>query len=127
MNTQLLLKIADTIAKRPKGLVMRHWHADATIGTCVRTPKCGTAHCIGGWAAILTGDNSRVTDNTPAVVRRYGKLLGLSPAQAERLFFLYEWPIQFSTSYGMESEGSPERAMIAVQRIQHFIKTDGRE
>jgi hypothetical protein len=129
MNTPLLLKIADTIAKHPEKFNMSLWHG-YTAGKCT--------HCIGGWAEAIhlqgvTTPALRYFTASPFLaspaeqIKHYADLLGLTQRQGERLFFLFGWPRRFRDAYMTSGNETPESAMVAVQRIHHFIKTDGRE
>jgi hypothetical protein len=62
-------------------------------------------------------------------------ILGLTEEQADRLFFLpiahehheqYSWPAKFEQRYNAATT-LEAKAKVAVERIEHFIKTKGRE
>jgi hypothetical protein len=109
MNIELLRKIAAVIQEKPAEFDM----ADFTKYT-----TCGTAHCIGGWAHVLTGG-----DEEKACSRGGRLALELSETEAYRLFYCDQWPPRFqSGETGWEV--SPE---LAAARIEHFIATGGAE
>jgi len=114
MNTKLLEKVRDHIAAEPDSWTFQ-WFNDH---------ECGTRACIGGRAMLLSGISPRKIRRPELLEKEYGtstraeiaeKLLGLDFDQAERLF--YFWPEPFD-------ELDPKSA---VDRIDHFIKTDGAE
>lgn len=117
MNTQLLLQIADRIAKRPEQFQMMEWFK--------HNRQCGTACCIGGWTIQLC----RSCVCSYEVGQEAARLLDLDydisgHGAANRLFAFTLWPAQFKV---WEVEGTPEFAEQAVRRIHHFIQTEGRE
>jgi hypothetical protein len=109
MNVELLRKIAAVIQEKPAEFDMADFTKYAT---------CGTAHCIGGWAHVLTGG----AEETANSIR--GRLaLKLSETEACRLFYCDQWPIQFQHG----ETGWEVPPALAAARIEHFIETGGRE
>lgn len=63
-------------------------------------------------------------------------ILGLEPDQAKRLFYFsnmvsnmhgyYHWPLKFEDAY-RNAKTPRARAKVTVERIEHFIKTNGAE
>lgn len=135
MNVQLLLQICDRIAKHPEAFKMESW-AEQT--------ECGTAACVAGYACILSGVqpnfSERCTGEDDRRTATFGEnevcqfkaaeLLELTCIQTRRLFFTtYRcdgWPIDYFRRYD-DAKTPEERAAVAVERIHHFIKTEGRE
>lgn len=118
MNVELLLEIADRIAKRPEQFQMTDFWGES---------RCGTVCCIAGWAVQLRGELLNCCD----VGDRAAKLLEIEYANsiweiddANRLFAFELWPPQFKR---WKVEGTPEFADQAVRRIHWFIQTGGRE
>jgi hypothetical protein len=140
MNVELLKKVADEILARPEQFRMESWFTPKLDSI----PECGTACCIAGWAITIATDARIEGKFAPLVARRgfsFGdagpvsscsahvaaqKALDLTSAQAELLFYTYEWPPRFRDAY-IESRNSTTRADVAFARIMHFIKTDGKE
>jgi len=112
MNVELLRKVQEQILADPKSFDM---------GDFQRDTECGTAYCIGGWAAKLSGLRPSSRDGREA--------LEIDRDQAERLFYVSEdeegsgWPQQFR---GVPDEWHPTPQQ-AIARIEWFIKTEGRE
>lgn len=87
-----------------------------------QAPPCATMHCIAG-AANAIEKRKRFGYHT---ARRF---LGLTIDQAYKLFAYVDgngWPYAFQTAYN-QARTLRERAKVAVARIEHFIKTEGRE
>lgn len=128
MNIELLQEIKARILAEPDSFRMDTW-------------TCGTAHCIAGWAVLLSGLTianpdaetfaQRLTDGrTPDMAATQVLDIPADPddwdSPAERLFHVGDWPAEFEEAY--EDAGSrSERAQIAANRIDRFIDTDGAE
>lgn len=87
---------------------------------CAILPKekqisCKTTHCIAGWAQVL--DPNR--DCEEPAVNDGQRLLDLNDDQACRLFYADGWPKGFG--------GWRATKVQAAARIEHFIKTRGKE
>lgn len=158
MNIPLLKEIRKEILAEPQRLDMNHW-----INPDDNTASCGTAACVAGWAVILTMrkedrrkswqkiayeiwksqavDWSGASSRWPTEVAGRERL-GLSASEADRLFFVEEWPYKFRKPFSalndyfedIEDEADlkerlklrKQMARIAANRISHFIKTHGR-
>jgi hypothetical protein len=137
MNVRLLRKIAKVIQEKPRQFKMTYWHNNDAVITDMRArgdwrslealyvlPKekqksCDTTHCIAGWAQVISKDRNC---KWPAE-QDARRLLELSKSQASRLFFANEWPYQFR---GVKDDWKMSPAKAAA-RIEHFIKTGGKE
>lgn len=108
MNVALLEKIAETIVDNCGDFDMGNWH-------------CGTVHCIGGWAEVLTGNEKSYS------AAKKAKILGLNVDESDRLFSLFDWPVTFRNAYRNAKRDMSAKAQIAADRIRHFIATEGRE
>lgn len=115
MNVELLEKIAEVIVEKCGQFDMDTWHGEG----------CGTAHCIGGWAEVLTGSEPGYSLIAKAQLLGIG--YGLNDSQAGRLFYLDCWPEGFRNAYRDEERDPLAKAKIAADRIRHFIATDGCE
>jgi hypothetical protein len=124
VNIALLEDIKAHILAEPDAFRMDTW-------------TCGTAHCIAGWALVLTGNKVVNPDSNPGVQHtkdgRYPsdvacEVLGLIRSNDEdgRLFFEYNWPGDLPDRYDAADTRS-ERAQIAAERIDLFIATNGEE
>jgi len=131
MNIKLLRKIERHILAEPKRFWMRWFVAvKDRAHPKLRTrkdewrpfPKCNTAACVAGWACILSGKEVTPTQH---LCNMASDLLGLDSQQASRLFVPWQWPEQFKA--GVSDDGKKETVKIAVARIEHFIRTKGKE
>lgn len=126
MNTRLLRRVAKHIAEEPRRLDMYkiagHVAEDESFN-----PPCGTVGCIAGWACMLEG--STVGQATWAKGRR---LLELDDKEAFQLFDYPiggptdGWPAKFANRF-LRAKTPRGRASATTARIEHFIKTKGRE
>lgn len=148
----LLRKVEQHILAEPRRLDMTHF---GTAFSPHRTqedsglPPCGTNACIAGWAVVLSDPEVEIKDGFYQLANDYfdgsdlmhfediaAAKLELTTAQAERLFYFKEWiegretgngwPEGFAMDYD-EAQTAEERARTTVQRIEHFISTDGNE
>lgn len=137
MNIKLLREIAKVIVEKPRQLNMNYGHQNKAVraedysrnvyktyeALCdlpqEKQITCGTTHCIAGWAQALS-PNRRCKSKAENDAKR---LLEITAAQARRLFICDFWPEQF---HGKKDPWNPTRKQ-AVARIEHFIKTAGKE
>jgi hypothetical protein len=119
-------------------------------------PPCGFVGCLAGSAVAMEykgktlafdGAYVRVVEMIPATgeiidSHEIGKtpemaqeILGLSQEEADRLFFLpaslheastLGWPEKYDKAY-QAAKTLKGKARVAVRRIEHFIKTKGKE
>ena len=120
MNVRLLRRIKKQILAEPNTFRMDVW-------------SCGTAHCIGGWAAVLTGWTPRIEHGGIAHSATKGSTcwdigaitndsLDIDTIQRVRLTSESRWPDPFRGGRTRKI-----RAELAAARIEHFIKTKGEE
>lgn len=127
MNVELLKRVADVILARPYDFDMNNFEGPAVESYQVkeRERSCGTVACIGGWAAAL--DKGLVD---PIVIDEpftfYSNVLDLDLQQASRLLLQSGWPYGYLKAY-KKAETDQERGEAAYDRIQHFLKTEGKE
>jgi len=120
MNVKLLRKVQKHILAEPQ-----RW----SFSWAISSPQapCGTRACIGGWTVILgkkidlsTGLQFTAENNAGVA----SELLGLTDEERNRLFFY--WPEPFlDRSFKYKTQEA--LAKNAANRIEHFIKTKGRE
>jgi len=128
MNVALLQKVKAHILEEPGRFFMSDYMFRAKPGVRValdgiyrKMPDCGTAACIGGWAVLLSdpqvcgisGPNARAA-------------LGLDHLQSTFLFPVVNWPERYRQRWN-KAASLKVRAAVAAARIDHFIKTEGRE
>jgi hypothetical protein len=126
MNVKLLRKVKRLILAEPKRFDMDTFGRRRDPKANDNAPRCGTVGCIAGWAVILT---KRIPRNPkaemPTIDHNDGmEALNISDGEAKLLFYAVEWPEKFSAYV---ADGSEKSAKIAAQRIEHFIKTKGKE
>lgn len=97
-------------------------------------PPCGTIGCIAGWASVLKekmnlGKGATlvtaalVAQNEPQTMHNLGReALGLTDAQADRLFYHWDWPSKYEEAYDM-AKTPTARVRATCARINHFIRT----
>lgn len=137
MNVRLLRKIAKVIQEKPRQFNMTYWHRNENVAMerirawdfksfeslcdipADKQISCDTTHCIAGWAQVLA-PNRKCSIPASEDAQR---LLGLTEQQASRLFFADCWPKEFLGTKHIWRM-SPAKA---AARIEHFIKTKGRE
>jgi hypothetical protein len=134
MNVKLLRKIQKHILAEPKRFIMSSWaqHRSPIRAVSqdranrtgdVEFPVCGTAACIGGWGIFLTHGvdfhSYGFEDDARAALK-------LNRSQGERLFDVVNWPSRFRRRFG-QTKHRASAALIAAERIDHFIATRGRE
>ncbi len=136
INVRLLRRIQKHILEEPRRFFMsgvfiyarnqKHWkrktigHSDTSPSPVM--PPCKMAACIAGWANILTGHASEGLIHA-------AKILGLSyipdgdrESLANRVFIAGYWPRPFWSRY-KNARTTRGRARVAVDRIEHLIKT----
>jgi hypothetical protein len=138
MKTRLLRKVQKFLMEEPRRFDMGNWITDSTRASVLEHPPCGTACCIAGAAVIVDrGQNPAIVLSELIKTRQSGitgidiedeavDLLSLTYAQKERLFFATYWPGKFKSAYA-RAKTPLDRAKVGVRRIEHFIKTKGKE
>lgn len=111
MNVKLLREIKQQILKEPKLYDQDH--------VTVRK-ECGTAHCIAGWAMMLSRSISSFPGaSLDITTEQYSRLAGRA------MMGTCDWPKKYAEAY--KKARTPQgRARVAAQRIDCFIKTKGR-
>lgn len=134
MNTRLLRKVQKHINNHPGSFSMLSWSSDINGIGLVQAAQCGTVHCIGGWAVALDPSTAKALQRQQRRSwwqNKARRVLGLTAKQAERLFFIENWPPRHCSRYLLHGSGynpAGRRATKAVHnRIEHFIKTRGKE
>ena len=93
-----------------------------------KIPNCGTAACIGGWAASLSvklnPKQARHEKFHYISNKQMYDFLGVSEDEGLILIYEFNWPQKFRKH---KQEGTMAFARQAVRRIDHFIKTKGLE
>ncbi len=105
LNVNLLLKVADTIAKHPQAFDMGDW-------------DCGTTACIAGWALRLSGKRYGLSKDGMFSSADAASALGLKQGDALKLFFRINWPATFCNERYLA-----DKISVTIARIHHFIRT----
>ena len=142
MNVKLLREVEKRILAEPRRFDMMTFgdklDKEAIEALGEEAPPCGTVACIAGhvdwmthprlFAASVAIDRFARDDS---IAERAAKELGLGfelsqDTYAGRLFFDDEWPKKFQAAFS-KAKTPLQRAEVAVKRIEHFIKTNGKE
>jgi hypothetical protein len=137
MNVKLLRKIQKHILAEPRRLNME-WIATAAREVAVdKIPPCGTICCISGWASVLSRPSVklRVVEHflyNPKNKKSYAARDGMEKLQIDqdqglRLFYVSYWPPMLRNRF-WDSKGNKQlEAALAVERIDLFIESEGKE
>lgn len=143
MNIPMLKKVRAAILKRPRQFEMSSFFCKSLLfdtdgDRTEPASHCGTAACIAGWAIhIQTGlktPQQTAEHHKPLAsvcpVDYYDEqgamALGIDINESRKLFYASAWPCRFGDKY-YSAKTATARAKIAAARINHFIKTKGRE
>lgn len=147
MNIDLLLKVKARILAAPSQFVMNISYANPHTIRDQRSlfgkapsddidrdtiENCGTAACIAGWAVAITRDANpksmwdQYDDLWDPVQSIAAAELGLEPRQCGNLFHISGWPRKFRERW-YDATTLEHRALIAADRIDHFIATGGED
>jgi hypothetical protein len=135
MNVKLLREVKRHILEEPRRLNMNSY---GYLVDGPDAPACKTVGCIAGWSGLLSqGHLTAETGSSfmdPEVAR---EALKLTENQADRLFTEpwvalggekrgHCWPIKFAKRFEAATS-EIQKAKVTAARIEHFIKTKGRE
>lgn len=149
MNIQLLRRIQKVIVKRAKQFNMDTWFS--LMERQSRGVHCGTTACLAGWALTVASQAKRKKLFQPllaakSVDKNFGdiklmlggnenhlmckkgaEVLELNEDQAEKLFYLPNWPQDLHDRYdaARRTQSYNEQAAIASERIDRFIASNG--
>jgi hypothetical protein len=132
MNVKLLRKVKKHILEEPKRFIMGDWVVRKEApghqvcdddGNYRPFAKCGTAACIAGWTMLLSKVDPSTVDSYSAAA---SELLGIGNTFHNPLFYTDDWPLEYEAAY-KNAKTPAGRARVAARRIEHFIKTDGKE
>lgn len=145
INVKLLRKVKKHILEEPKRFFMgdyiRKGSPGKQLGFCAEPTsvnahnpferkqpiaKCGTAACIAGWSCLLGMRKKELAEDVFFYDEKAGELLGIDHRQRRALFEAYRWPERFRAEYS-QAETPAERARIAAERIEAFIRSKGAE
>lgn len=140
LNVELFNKVKEHILEEPNRFLMGdfcltkeilgkdHFHGEYCTDDYdepkVKFAACGTAACIAGWAVLL-GDGitgKQLNDlNSNQIWERAEKLLGITPVEADGLFYEANWPLPYRDRYD-DATSQKELAEVGAERIDHFIE-----
>lgn len=126
INVGRLGALANYIVEHPYEFDMGEWEGRRLLNRWITTHKiwgCTTTHCIAGLTCDMWANGQAINATAPAAAQL---LLGLTYAQADRLFYLAEWPEPYHSDYG-KPRYAQGNAWVAAERIRYFIRTNGRE
>lgn len=138
INVRLLHRIQQHILEEPKRLDMGTFieriaieriaaeEEDYPEDYAKKFPTCGTIGCIAGWAVTLSSKEGREVPyaDIPAKAKR---LLGLTPIQADRLFYASSWPNPLAYKIDNSNPQTKAHAKLTAKRIDRFIASKGEE
>jgi len=120
MNRKLLLKVRERILADAQAFNMQTFE-----GMTYLDGGCKTTHCIAGYVVL----ESELTDKRVEEIRQQvtwdvsaENLLRITEEQADSLFFVDAWPVDFRVHYAV-AQSATEMATVAVKRIDHFLET----
>lgn len=120
-----LREICKAITEHADQFAMRTWFSEL-LDDNSDPGGCGTAACIGGWAHhLFKANGGTLVESDQAPNFNPTVTLGLDHGEAKRLFYQVNWPSRFY--WGLKLQTPADRAAIAVERISHFIATEGKE
>lgn len=144
VNERAFYEVMDRIAEEPRNFEMNWWVADkeriarhyGPHSTRFRDHEggCGTTVCMAGHAvaaAVMREKGCGFLDACLSMLpfeytvqSRATAILGITPEQAEALFYIQHWPEKFYGAYHCHENNSPQgRANVAIERMKHFLKT----
>lgn len=112
LNINLLRAIKAQILNEPKSFNIDTWEGRGT-------PPCKTAHCIGGWAIVLSGSTipHRWEMWQPTCERMARIALGITVKQSNALLREEKWPLAFQP----HANPGVALSLLAANRIDAFI------
>lgn len=143
MNTRLLRKVQKAIMKEPRRLNMSYFGREVDHNMHPEIyPPCNTQGCIAGHVLWITHPRvflRAIAKDDYIISDRARQDLQLTTEQSNRLFYFKSWGVvedgqgnllgwseKFEDRYNMAATPLG-RAKVVVDRIEHFIKTKGRE
>jgi len=119
----LLRRVKAKILKNPTAFGMDLWARRSGRA------ECGTIGCIAGWVLMLSRPGLQESV-------RYGfhktfdldwkeeatRELGITDNQPFSLFFEEFWPTRYASKFS-KARSNKQRARVAANRIEHFIRT----
>lgn len=152
MNIKNVKKLLAHLVKQQKSrkaarFNMRYWGNQCTgkdngLTEVLRTPVCKTQACLAGETILALGAGKVRSDGGIDVFGCSGsltiiqptavKLLNLTDDERKRLFHFRSWglvdgwPDKFENAYN-KAKTPVKRLGVAIQRLRHFIKTNGAE
>lgn len=127
INTALLLEVAQHVETHPEQLDMYTWGKESgeVVGSASLMGETieifsnrFTVGCMACRAVLLSGGD--MDGNNAAQAQR---VCGLTFEQAQRLFYVENWPEPFKGNFEEHDEDIEGRGWITAERIRHFIGT----
>lgn len=131
INVDLLMRVIEQIEEEPRRLYMHGWGSRVDANE-EGNPPCGTVGCIAGWASLLNG--AHIKEDKHGFYNEHGEaipvgqhaadILNITDYEANRLFYVEDWPLEFLNDYDRIGDDNFEgRAAVTTARIRHFIET----
>lgn len=155
MNKQNVRKLLSHLKKQQKSheaarFNMRYFNLSTRLSSypagMLEPPVCNTQACLGG-ETILALKAGYIPRNGGINIYKKSRLaeldieeaatelLGLSLEERQKLFFFSEmlytddptgWPEKFEREY-KQATTPADRLAVAIRRVEHFLKTNGKE
>lgn len=119
MNIKLLNKVKKAILKEPRAFHMSSWHETWEEGDR-EDGWCGTSHCIGGWAQVLSGKKKGHVHSSESFAY-YQELLQL-PDLNLLIHDLWPRPLHKRYENAVSEEDWDAAANVAAEAIDSYIQ-----
>lgn len=116
------------LTRKPEGMTLFVDEVERPV------PVCGTVACLGGSTQVLSIYRPRKNVYHNNVIKQLSGTLGLTPAQANGLFYhwepnddqgySYSWPKTFATQF-YRAKTPYGKAMVAVRLLKKVVATNG--
>lgn len=121
LNFRLFRKVITKLETTPEA------YDQGSYGEPSELAPCGTAACIAGWAAHLSGEMTllQLHENWTEVQETAQRELGIDDHELSVLFAgtpARKWPRRFAGQW-MRSNTSKQRARVAIRYLSHIINT----
>lgn len=127
LNTNMLERIISVLETDPRCLYMHGWvyrlPHEANV-TRRPIPTCGTIGCIAGWAWLLNAPEGIPSENPGGGVVSRGALeiLGITKEQGDKLFFIMNWPLEYSERYDQADSDPEKETRVTIDLLREVVK-----
>lgn len=108
----------------PSGEAEEKW-IETHLPNDISIPNCGTAACIAGHILCIKEEkkpkNAMLEDGF-FIEFKVSEFLNVSQVYTNKLFDLYRWPVEFRDKFNAAPIASMERAQVACEMIDWWMK-----